>query len=179
MRTVFLLPPAALVAVILGCSSEGREQAARSLPKRDLMRQAPASEVGIVSSVELQSLRARHQTLRPSRRASRPAPVLRSNTIEPKSLAAAVAAAPALGLASDSAAKPAGTAWHPVNDRELPPGKTVTVIPTSSGPSAASEPTDEFPTARRGTTGIRGGGRCPPRGRPGIGIATRPRPRLY
>jgi hypothetical protein len=73
--------------------------------------------------------------------------------------------------------KATSPAAQPVGDRELPPGKTVTVIPTSSGPSVAAEPGDEFPSIRTGTLGGHGGGRCPPRGRgPGIGIAGAPRP---
>lgn len=174
MRTIFLLSLAALAAVAAGCGSQGREQAARSLPQRDLTLAAPARQVDIASPVELENLRAQHPTLRPSRRISR-----RSSPIEAKPAPAAVAAVPVVVLASAPVAELAGVASEPASDRELPPGKTVTVIPASSGPSTASDWTDEPPRARGGIIGVRGGGMCPPRGRrPGIGISAFPRPHV-
>jgi hypothetical protein len=174
MRGVFLLPFPVVVAVVAGCGSEVREQAALSVPQRDLTLPAQVPEVEIASPVELQAIRAQQQTVRPSRRARRPASAPRPSSIEPKPTPKALAAAPVLTLPTfDSVAKPASTAAEPANDRELPPGKTVTLIPASSGPSTASEGDDEFPTARGGTIGLgggRGGGPCPPRG-PGRGIA--------
>jgi hypothetical protein len=177
MRTVFLLPLTAVMAVVAACGSEGREEAAPSVVKRDLTLPARAPQVEIASAVELQQPPT-HRTVGRSRIASRRAPARSRATVESRPVAVVVPA-PALVLhAADTAARPVSTASEPVNDRELPPGKTVTVIPVSSGPSTTLQPTDEFPTIRSGSVGIRGGGRCPPR-RPGIGIATRPRPVLY
>ena len=184
MRTVYLLPLAAMVAAVAGCSSQGREQAALSLPQRDLTLAAQAREVDIASPVELGSLRAQHRTMRASRtlrlRAAR-----RSTPVEDKYAPAAVAATPAIVLTvAHSAAQPAAVAAVPASDRELLPGKTVTVIPASNGPSNSAEGSDEFPTTRvggggsvmgGGGSGMGGGGRCPGRG-PGIGIAGVPQP---
>jgi hypothetical protein len=181
MRNVLLLSVTAVVVAVVGCGSEGKEQATHPQSQRDLTRGAPALEVEVASPVELQQLPIRHQTVRPSRRTHRPVPAPRSNPSEPKSAPATVASAPAFAVpAAETVTDSAPSASDSDNDRALPPGKTVTVIPASSGPSTASEPTDEFPTARGGIIGIGGGGRCPPR-RPGrgIGIATVPRPRLY
>jgi hypothetical protein len=172
MRSVVLIPLTLMVTVALGCGSEEREQASTSVSERDLTRQAPAPEVEIASPVELQQLRTQHRTVR----SSRPVKAPRRRTVEAKLVARAGATAPAVVL---PVAEPTTTA-DLGSDRELLPGKTVTVIPASSGPSTASEPTDELPTARGTTIGIWGGGRCPPR-RPGrgIGIAGVPRPGLY
>jgi hypothetical protein len=160
MRTISLLPLTALVAVAAGCGSEAREQAARSVPKRDLTLVSYTSEVKIASPVETQQLRTR---------AARPAPARRSSSLEPT-------IAPVLA-ASEPVAQPAATAPTPDNDRELLPGKTVTVIPASSGPSTGADRTDDFPGARGRTIVTGGGGTCRGRGRrPGIGIATAPRP---
>jgi hypothetical protein len=179
MRTVFLLPLTAVMAVAAGCGAEGREQAARSLPQRDLTLATQAAEVKIASPVELQQLRTQYRTVRPPRREPR-----RSGAIETEPAPVAVAPLAVLGAgsavvlpASPSVAESASTASEAANDRELLPGKTVTIIPASSGPSPAPPLTDDFPTAQGGTFAVRGGGRCPPRGRrPGIGIATAPRP---
>lgn len=173
MRIVVLLPLAAVAAVAAGCGSEGRESGARSVPQRDLTLAASAVHLEIASPVELRQLQTLHRTVRPTRRTPRP-----SSPIEPNPVPAAVAPAPALALpAADSVAQPANTASEPANDRELLPGKTVAVIPASSGPSTGSDWTDELPRARGGTMVVGGGGRCPRRGRgPGIGIAGAPRP---
>jgi hypothetical protein len=176
MRSVVLIPLTLMVTVALGCGSEEREQASTSVSERDLTRQAPAPEVEIASPVELQQLRTQHRTVR----SSRPVKAPRRRTVEAKLVARAGATAPAVVLpAAEPVAQPTTTA-DLGSDRELLPGKTITLIPASSGPSTASEPTDELPTVRGGTIGIVGGGRCPPR-RPGrgIGIAGVPRPGLY
>jgi hypothetical protein len=68
----------------------------------------------------------------------------------------------------------------PVDDaassgRELAPGKTVTVIPVSSGPSIRADEDDSWlPSERPRGIIMGGGGRCPRRGGVrGIGIAGR------
>jgi hypothetical protein len=162
MRTVFLLSLTALVAVVAGCGSVGREQATRSVPQRDLTLVPQTSAVDIASPVETQQLRVQHQTVRHSQLAVRLAAV---------TLPAPVLAVPVPG------AQPVRMPATPANDRELLPGKTITVIPASSTPSTGSDGTDELPATRGRTKVAHGGGGCRGRGRgPGIGMAPAPRP---
>jgi hypothetical protein len=167
MRTSFLLPLTVLVAVVAGCGSEAREQAARSVPQRDLTLVTQTPAVEIASPVELQQVWIQRRTARQAPRSSR----------EPKIILAAVAApAPVLAV-PEPVVQPASTASTPANDRELLPGKTVTVIPASSTPSTDSDQIDELPPAQGPAVVVGGGGRCRGRGRgPGIGIAGAPRP---
>ncbi len=173
MRSLALLSLTAFTTAMLGCGSERREQVTASIPDRDITRPAPAPEVEIVSPVELRQ-RPAHQTIRPARSPRRPA-APRPAAPRPASAESGrtleIAARPALMVT------PPITAAEPANDRELLPGKTITLIPASSGPSAEPSWNGETPTVRGGAFVVRGGGRCPRRGRgPGIGIATAPRP---
>ena len=162
MRTVLLLPLTALVSIAAGCGSAGNEQATRSVPRRDLtlVQQTPAVE--IASPVETQQLRVQHRTVRHSQLAVR--------------LAAVTLPAPVLAVPVP-VGQPVSTPATPADDRELLPGKTITVIPASSTPSTGSEGTDELPATRGRTMAAHGGGGCRGRGRgPGIGMAPAPRP---
>jgi hypothetical protein len=162
MRTIVLFPLTALVAVAAGCGSGGREQATGSVPQRDLtlVQQTPAVE--IASPVETQQLRVQHRTVRHSQLAVR--------------LAAVTLPAPVLAI-PEPVAQPVSTPAASANDRELLPGKTITVIPASSTPSTGSDGTDELPATRGRTKVAHGGGGCRGRGRgPGIGMAPAPRP---
>jgi hypothetical protein len=163
MRTIVLLPLSALVAVVVGCRTEAREQRGRSLPQRDLTLVTPTAEVEIASPVETQQPRIHHRTVR------------QASSREPKIILAAVAASAPVLAVPVPVAQPASTASTPANGRELLPGKTVTVIPASSGPSTDSDQTDELPPARGRTVVVGGGGTCRGRGR-GPGIAGAPRP---
>jgi hypothetical protein len=163
MRTVFLFPLTALVAVAAGCGSEAREQAVRSVPQRDLTLVTQTAGVEIASPVEVQQLRIQHRTVRRSQLAVRLAAVATP----------APAPAPALAV-PEPVVQPASTAATPANDRELLPGKTVTVIPATSTPSTGSNTADELPPEGR-TMVAHGGGTCRGRGR-GPGIAGAPRP---
>ena len=159
MRTIVLFPLTALVAGAVGCGSVGREEATRSVPRRDLtlVQQTPAVE--IASPVETQQLRVQHRTVRHSQLAVRLAAV-----------------APVLAVPVP-VGQPVSTPATPADDRELLPGKTITVIPASSTPSTGSEGTDELPATRGRTMAAHGGGGCRGRGRgPGIGMAPAPRP---
>jgi hypothetical protein len=174
MRTVFLLPLMALVAVAAGCGSAGREQAARSVPQRDLTLVPQTPAVEIASPVETHQLRFQHQTVRTA---------FGSRPLEPKvSFASVTVPLAALGAVSapvlavpEPAAHPTSTAATPADDRELLPGKTVTVIPASNTPSTGSDGPDELPAARGRTMVAHGGGGCRGRGR-GPGTANAPRP---
>jgi hypothetical protein len=166
MRTSVLFPLTALVAIVAGCGSGVKEQASGSVPQRDLTLVPQVPAVDIASPVEIQRVRIQPRTTR------------RSIPLEPKvRLAAVWAPAPVLAV-PQPVAQPASTTPTPVSDRELPPGKTVTMIPVSSGPSAGVDKTDEIP-ADRGRPMVVGGegGTCRGRGRgPGIGMAPAPRP---
>jgi hypothetical protein len=158
MRTIVLFPLTALVAVAAGCGSG--EQGTRSVPQRDLtlVQQTPAVE--IASPVETHQLRVQDRTVRHSQLAVR--------------LAAVTLPAPVLAV-PEPVTQPVSTPVTPANDRELLPGKTVTVIPASSTPSTGSDGTDELPATRGRTMVAHGGGGCRGRG-PGIGMAPAPRP---
>jgi hypothetical protein len=169
MRTIFLLPLTALVVVVAGCGSEAREQASRSVPQRDLTLVPQTPAVEIASPVETHQLRVQLRTVRPT---------FSSRPLEPKvSFASVTVPAPVLAV-PEPVAQPVSTAAASANDRELLPGKTVTVIPASNTPSTGSDGTDELPATRGRTMVARGGGgTCRGRGRgPGIGMAPAPRP---
>lgn len=179
MRTLLLLPITAAVVVTVGCVSQGREPAAVSQPKRDLTLPAQVTEVAVASPVELQQVRTPHRALRPSLRVTRSATARHPKPEAPKVMTAVLASSPTVLPVPQPVSAPASTEAEPANDRELLPGKTVTVIPASSGPSSAPEPAaGEFPTRRGwgmgGGSGMGGGG-CRGRG-PGIGIAGAPSP---
>jgi hypothetical protein len=163
MRTRLLLP-LTLAAAAAGCrtASDGTEQAAFQVPQRDLtLQQAEAPQVEVASPVEL--ARAPVQQAR-TQRQHRARPAAESNEgASAATPAPATVAAPASIAAAEPAAAP--------DPYALPPGKTVTVIPASSGPSSDPGWTDRGPPdERRGTTiytGGRGGdcgGRHPGRG---------------
>jgi hypothetical protein len=167
MRTIFLAPLTvlALVAGVAACGSRASEPGAHSAPPRDLTLVTQTAQVEIASPVETQQAQP----------AARRAP--RSRPLGPKVKLGGRWTPPPLPAVSHPVAHPVSTSPTPANDRELLPGKTVTVLPASSGPSAGPDQTDDFPTARGRTMGTRGGGTCRGRGRgPGIGIAAAPRP---
>lgn len=173
MRTIVLLPLTALMAVAAGCGSNVREQGARSVPQRDLTLMPQAPGVQIASPVEMQQVRT-SPTVHHSQWATRLVPAPRSTRLEPKLQLAAFSTPAPVPAVPQPVAQPS----TPANDRELLPGKTVTVIPVSSGPSTGTDKTDGLP-ADRGRTMIAhgGGGTCRGRGRgPGIGMAPAPRP---
>ena len=156
-------------AIVAGCRSGVREQqGARSLPRRDLTLANRSPELPIVSSLE---------TGRPQvhRKAARH-PKVRLATALPAPAPSPAAAAPASPAAEP---EPVETPEAPLNDRELLPGKTITIIAASSGPSPDSDGTEALPAERGRTIVGGGGGTCRGRGRgrgPGIGIAGVPRP---
>jgi hypothetical protein len=184
MRAAFLLPLAFTTALLAGCGSAvprppEQETATRrgALPDRDLtLRAATPAAVVVASPVEL----ARPVTA--PRRTSRPAVARKSAgvpTPERPPAAAPVAAEPV-------AAEPVAAAAAPVEPapeersagagRELAPGRTVTLVPASSGPTVEADEDDSWlPSERpRGVLGGSGGGTCRPRGgMRGIGVAGR------
>lgn len=162
MRIILLLPLTAMVAGMAGCGSQAREQTTGSVPQRDLTLVTQIPEVRVASSVETQRVRSHRRAV--SRPRSRQPTVIH---------AAVVASAPV--PADMPVAPPASPAPTSANDRELLPGKTVTLIPASTGPSAGPDDTAELPAVHGRTKGAQGGGRCRGGGR-GPGIARAPRP---
>ena len=171
MRIVLLLPFAAIVAAS-GCGSERTKQPAPSVPERDLTLQISRSpQVEIASPVELQRIPAEPRTNHAFRRTRRSAPVFQP-TILPAALKSTATAIPV----SQPAAEPVTVVSESANPHELPPGKTITIIPASSGPSTASDPADDAPGSRTRMGGAVGGGHggtCRGRGR-GIGGGSAP-----
>jgi hypothetical protein len=163
MRSSVLLPLTALVVVAAGCGSKSNEQAVDSNLQRDLTLVTRSAQVQIASPAETERPRVQRRTVNQSRRAVGAKVQLASTAV----------ATPT----RKPMARPTSMVMIPANDRELLPGKTVTVVPTSSGPSTGSNWTDQEP-AIRGRTGVaRKGGTCRGRGRKaGIGIAAGPRP---
>jgi len=180
MRRATLIPLAVAVSAVMSCGMEAKDEAALAVPERDLTLATAAPQVEVASPVELGRVRAQPRTELRLPAARRPAhrPKARSKAEPAVAVAPAIVPSPAAPVARFT-----NTAYEPVNDRELPPGQTVTVIPASSGASSG-EQAGEFPdlgTTSRGWgggSGMGGPGRCPRPG-PGIGIAVRPRPALY
>ncbi len=162
MRTGLLLA-ALVIASAAGCSSHEGEESAVVL-QRDLTRVPPAPPLDIASPLELQKPLT-SQSVQP-RATTRAILASRRRKNDSKALPA-VLTAPATVAAPAPEARPA-PAEEPRNDRELLPGKTVTIIPVGSGPSTAIDPGEDV-----GLRMIQEGHVCPP-ARPGIGIATRP-----
>jgi hypothetical protein len=185
-----ILPLAFTVAVLAGCAAESpkapnQETASRGvdgagLPDRDLTMQTPATPaVEVASPVELSRATPEPKPARGARISPKPAPAPAPDPI-PEGSPAAQAAVPVPTVAvAEVLAEPAPVEAEVVGaGRELAPGKTVRVIPASSGPSSApEEPSWAPPEAGRGMIieGGRGrGDRCRPRGGVrGIGIGGR------
>jgi hypothetical protein len=154
MRIVFLLPLAAVVAAS-GCGSDRTKQPAPSVPVRDLTLQAAQSaQVEIASPVELRRTPAEPRTSRESRRTRRHAHVFQPTTVPVALKTTTATPVPVLQPATE----PVTVISEPANPHELPPGKTITVIPASSGPSSAPDPSDDAPEIRTRMGGSIGGG---------------------
>ncbi|MEA2725256.1 MAG: hypothetical protein QOH59_3027 [Gemmatimonadales bacterium] len=164
MRTALLLPITALVAAVAGCGAGAKEQQTASLPQRDLTLVTQTAQVEVASAVEIQRLRPQHLTAR--------LPQSRQPTVRHAVFVASAPIPPAEPAAQPVTPEPIST-----NDRELLPGKTVTLIPVSTGPSAAPDEPGELPSVRGRTMVGHGGGTCRGGRRgPGIGSAPAPRP---
>ena len=203
MRNSFLFSLPLTVITVAGCGPQPDAQAARSDLERDLTlvsrppERAVSSPVGAVASeIELRMARAQqgsgassHKVVRLRKSVRRPArdlvPVaarpVRPTTIERPGIADVVV--PKAGGQPVTAV--------PADSRELLPGKTVTVIPVSSGPSPSGEGADDIPPAGTRWRGMGGGsgmggsgmgGGCRPgrgTGIPELGGSPRPRGMLY
>ncbi len=152
--------PLAFVVVVAGCGS-GPEESGRAsgVPHRDLtLQQTPAPDVAVASALELpqprperlrvpRPQRSPHSALAPSRQHAPP------DAAPTAEAAAATAVAPA----------PAPSAAAPIVDEAadphaLAPGRTITVIPASSGPSMGSDRGDNEMPSRAGRAIMMAGG---------------------
>jgi hypothetical protein len=189
MRAVSMLPLAFWAALLAGCAAESPRPsnletassgAETGLSDRDLTLQTPAMPaVEVASPIELSRPTPEPRPTPRPRISSRPAPVPTPDPV-PEASPADESAVPVPTVAvAEVMAEPA-----PVEDvavgvgRELAPGKTVTIIPTSSGPSSAPEDPSWAPAGRARSIIIEGGGggggKCRPRGGArGIGIGGR------
>jgi uncharacterized membrane protein YgcG len=187
MRTLLLISISVGAIGALGCGSKGKEAPAPSVARRDLTVPAPPPKVEVASAVEL-------GRIHPPRPKHSPRALRRARPAAPKVQPAVVAAQPSSPPAPAAAPVPRFRQPEPVNDRELPPGETVTVIPASSGPTTADVGAGHGEGWGTGGSGMGGGGsgmggggsgmggrgRCPGGGvGPGIGIAQRPPDALY
>jgi hypothetical protein len=152
MRSVFLFLSLSLV-VIAGCSSRVKEHVARSDLERDLTLVSQAPPTALASPIELGQI----QTPTSSRSTVSSRHRIRHRAA-PRSI---VSAAKPVPLAADAAPvlPVQATNTRPADPHELAPGKTVSIIPVSSGPSiSGTGGTDRFPTPRYGTGGSGMGG---------------------
>jgi hypothetical protein len=173
MRTIYLLPLTGLVITAMACGSTGVEQATRSIPKRDLTLVTPPRAVETASRVETGMIRAETRTTHYSRALTRlPKNRVPSAAPKPKLTDQWV---PTIVPTSPRPPVQEANAATPANDRELPPGKTVTLIPASSGPATDAGGTDEGSGSRGRARVAHGGGRCGGRGR-GPAVSPAPRP---
>jgi hypothetical protein len=156
MRSAFLFPLSLSLVVVAGCSSKVKEQAARSDLERDLtLVQAP--QTAVATPLELGQIRtptdSRSTVSSRHRVRHRSAP--RSTVSAPKPVQVAADAGPAPAPAP-AVVQPTNTTT--ADPHELPPGKTVAIIPVSSGPSPSdARGPDRFPP-RFGTGGSGMGG---------------------
>jgi hypothetical protein len=150
MRSAFLFP-LSLSLVVVGCGSQVKESAARSDLERDLTLVGQAPQTVIATPVELGRIKPAtgSGSTVSSRHRTRHRAATRSTVSAPKPVEV-VAGAPRFRAVQPTSATPA-------NPRELPPGKTVSIIPVSSGISDA-EGADGFPAPSYGTGGSGMGG---------------------
>ena len=193
---VLLLLVAGLVG---GCATDSREgaeeatsAAAVPVPERDLTLQAPAvPPVEIASPVELarpaSPAREHLPVSSPLPLRSKPERAPAEESLDSAGTANAEIVRRALGdVAAEAApvlaeASPVGRPAEPADEvgggagRELAPGRTVTLIPVSSGPSIEAGDDEAWLPSERHRGVVRGGGHCPrPRGGVrGTGIAGR------
>lgn len=178
------VPLALIAALLAACATESPrlsdEKTATdptAAPARDLTLQAAATpEVEVASAVELS--RPNPPAPRDTRPKASPkrAPAATPDPVPEATPVAEVAAVvAAMSVAEVPASPPPVEDAADVGGRELAPGKTVTIVPASSGPSAAPEAPEWVPERNRGIVFMgHPGDRCRPRGGVrGIGIAGR------
>jgi len=171
MRLIVLFPVLALT-VVASCSVE-RTEVTRSVPKRDLTLVSQSFEPAVASPVEREQPRVRHRAASAIPKVQRVRPPTRIEaTVQ---LASMTTTIPAV-VHVEPIAQPVSMPTASENSRELLPGKTVTVIPASNGPSPATDTVEDLPREGSHTIVRAGGGRCGGGRGHGPGIAAAPRP---
>src|SRR5687768_4681544 len=123
MRTGFLLPLAAVILAGAGCTQQRSEESAM-LPERDLTRVAPAPALDVASPLELQKPLTSHSVQpRATTRA-----ILASRGPKNNSKPLSPVVAKHIAVAAPAPEAQPAPIEEPRNDRELLPGKTVTII---------------------------------------------------
>lgn len=170
MRTLLLLPFALAACAVTGCGngSDGTEQTAFQVPRRDLtLQETQAPKVEVASPVELARAPVQRRAAYRPQRARMAARTPRPAAVQP----APAAPAPAPARARTDSMSLASSV-EPPDPHALAPGQSVTIIPASSGPpsegsSSAPDWTDQRPGDGGHGPTIRGGGhggRCGGRG---------------
>jgi hypothetical protein len=184
MRAAVLVPLAFVAVALTGCGGDGtnlsgREEtasrAAAAALERDLtlsVPQVPATEVA--SAIELSLPKPAPAPVRRHYPRPRPKPAP-SAVAEPAPGPESTPEPVTVPAVSEALSEPATTDEVSAGGRELAPGRTVTVIPVSSGPSVEAEPDDSWlPSGGSRGVLVGGGGTCRRRGEGGgIGIAAR------
>src|SRR3954466_653608 len=150
MRNAFLFPLS--LSLVVGCGSQVKEHAARSDLERDLTLVGHAPQTAIATPIELGRIRTPtgSGSTVSSRHRIRRRTATRSTVSAPQPVQMAAEPAPV-----PAAVQPTNTAT--ADPRELPPGKTVSIIPASNGISDR-DGADGFPAPRFGTGGSGMGG---------------------
>jgi hypothetical protein len=172
MRAFVLLPIIA-ITLVASCSVE-KTGATRSAPKRDLTLAPQSFESAISSPLEREQPKVLHTAASIARRKAQRVPPF--NHIEPTVHLASMTTTIPVAVHVDPVAQPISTPTSSDNSRELLPGKTVTIIPVSNGPSPATDTGDDLPPEGGHTMVRAGGGRCGGGRGHGPGIASAPQP---
>ena len=181
MRTASLIPLAFAMAVLAGCADEvsdssHRESAARTAAslERDLTLSAPRiAATEVASPVEL--ARAKPEPARAPQPRPRPKPAPAPAAAPEPEVTAAAPEPVVTPTVSEALAEPVPLDDAASGGRELAPGRTVTIIPATSGPSVEADEGDSWGASEpsRGIF-VGGGDTCRRRGGGGgIGIAAR------
>jgi uncharacterized membrane protein YgcG len=155
------------IIAVAGCGSQPREQPRASDLDRDLTLVTKDRDRTVASPLELGAVRTQQGNTVSYQRAvkavrHRPARHATVRAAEPAPSAPTTHPVLVDVSAPSPAAQPSAAAAVPADSHELPPGKTVTVIPVSSGPSTSESQRspEDFPsfTAGTGGSGMGGGG---------------------
>jgi hypothetical protein len=160
MRSSFLFP-LSLSLIAVGCGSQAKDPKPRSDLMRDLTIVSQASQTAVATPIELGQVRAptgSRSTVSSQRRVQHRV-VTRSagSTPQPVRVSAVSAPTPAASI-GHAVVQPTNTGV--ADPHELPPGKTITIIPVSTGASTseAGLGPDEVALPRYGTGGSGMGG---------------------
>ena len=138
MRKIFLLP---LAIVAAACGTPEPDPAAPAVTKRELTLQvlpsSPRAEVALPVEV------GRPIQQHPARRTSKPRPT--PPLLEPVIVPVHYEPLPIIPITLSPVVESPPPTSEPADEHELLPGKTVTVIPSSSGSSMSADPGGDAP----------------------------------